>query len=161
MDKVIEFLRSREDIKIRPMEMELGLPNATIKLSKGFIMPKHLDVIKDYLKKKYGYSEDGVMVMKNEDNIGTDTQIVKLYNVNNIPGFKDGKPRFKDNMGLWRKLDEYGYENKKDDDGGSHRLLKKEWEAQTVEMCTDVIGKFYIANNGRKIYVEFNKADKK
>lgn len=159
MEKIIEFLKSREDIKISTLEKELGLANATIKVSKGYIIPKHLDVIRQYLIDHYGYSDNKVEAMKHEDNKDADTQIVKMYNKTRIPGFKDNKLRYKDSVGLWRFVDDY-VSVKGEDGKVIGTKLKDDWEAQTGEMCVDLIGKFYIANNGRKVYVEYNKVKK-
>lgn len=55
MQDLLSFFKSHGNIKIRPLEEELGLPNATIKLRRGYICPKHIPVIQAYLKKEYGY----------------------------------------------------------------------------------------------------------
>lgn len=150
MENVIKFLKDRVDIRIGPLEKELGLPNATIKLHKDYISPKHLDVIRDYLVKNYGYSDDvTVEAMSSDNGVDSPTQIVKMYNVGRIPGFKDGKLRFQDQMGLWRRVDNYGC----DKDGN----IKEEWKSASGELFEDEMGGFYIANNGRKIYVNYKQ----
>lgn len=147
MDSIVEFLKTRSDIKIASLEKELGLPNASIKLSKDYIAPKHEEAIRDYLIKHYGYSEDVVEEIKKEDNVGSITQIVKKYNVGRIPNFTDKKLRFQDDIGLWRRVENYGC----DKDGN----IKPEWTTASGEVFEDELGGFYIANNGRKIYVTY------
>jgi len=156
MERLVEFLRSRSDIKVSTIEKKLGLANATIKLGKGHIVPKHVELIRGYLIKYYGYSENKVEEIKKEDNIPGDAKrVVKVYNVGRIPGFTDGRLRFQDSIGLWRRVEHYGYDKVKDERGKEVMVLRKEWEAQTGEMCEDERGRFYVANNGRKVYVDF------
>jgi len=149
MDSIVEFLKTRSDIKIASLEKELGLPNASIKLTKDYIAPKHEEAIRDYLIKHYGYSEEIVEEMKSEDNINSPTRIIKQYNEGYKPGFKDGIMRYRDSIGLWRKLNSAAaFEN-----GGT--ILKKELQPQNDEVMDDEVGSFYIANCGWKIYVTY------
>jgi len=151
MDKIVKFLRERSDIKIGSLERELGLPNATIKLNKGYIIPRHVEDIKAYLIKHYRYEEDMDLEIRNEDNadMSVNTQIVKIYNVGMIPSFKDNKLRFQDDIGRWRRVEDYGC----DKDGN----VKEDWTNSVGKLFDDEIGGFYIANNGRKIYVNYKQ----
>jgi len=149
MEDIIKFLKERPDIRVRPLEEELGLPNASIKISKEFIMPKYVEVVREYLKKHYGYSEEIVEEMKSEDNVNGPTRIIKQYNEGYKPGFRDGIMRYRDSMGLWRKLNSAAAFEK---DGTT---LKNELQPQNDEVMDDDMGSFYIANCGWKIYVTY------
>lgn len=158
MKDLINFLKEREDISIHKIETDLKLPNATINTRKEYITPKHVDAIRKYLIKHYGYESNLKEVIYSRDNRVVNPNLsmptVKMYNVGRIPGFKDSLHRFQDKQGLWRRLAEECMTLDKDNKTGP-KILKKAYEPQSDEIPKDHIGSFYIANNGIKVYTDF------
>lgn len=54
MKELVDWLRLHPAISIRTVERALGLPNTSINLRKGYITPKHVNAVGEYLK-GYGF----------------------------------------------------------------------------------------------------------
>lgn len=157
MEDLIKFLEDRPDIVVRKIEKALGLPNATIKVSAGYIASKHLDAVEAYLAANYGYKQGLVDLQQNEDNKGGKRVFATIHS-KRLMGFKDGKLRYFDDQGLWRRLEDYGMIK---DGMTGKKVLKEEWEPQSGELFKDRLGEFYIANNGTQVYISYNEDKEK
>lgn len=151
---IIEFLKCNENISINKMEKELGMANRTIRTdgSRG-IPEKYIEGIEDYLK-PFGYDPDMVSLVKEEikeDNL-KEAVVKKIWNEGWILGYNDKIYRYRDEEGLMRRLVPEDYSPEKDDKG---REIDKKWQPQDGTLHDDEIGKFYIARNGIKVYVDY------
>jgi len=167
MKKLVEFLKENPHISIRKIERDLGLRQSTIRLTEEIIPEKSIDKIREYLVEHYGFGE----IVNLDGNMESKSQIIHKYNVGRIPGFTDGLLRFQDEVGLWKRVANFGmveqlkdYPKKevKKTKGLSNaysvpnrKILKEGYKPQSEERFTDKIGEFYIANNGLKIYEKF------
>lgn len=165
MKDLINFLQERPDIQIRTIERSLKLPNATISTRNSYITPKHVEVIKKYLIKHFGYEENLKEAVENFDNfpavdknlstppdLSTPNPTLKMYNVGRIPGFQDNIHRFQDKQGLWRRITDNCMVTDKDK---NTKVIKPTYQPQSDEILTDKIGSFYVANNGIKVYISY------
>lgn len=161
MKKIVEFLKANPHISIREMERDLELRQSSINLYKGIIPEKYLDKIREYLENHFGFGE----LVDKDGNLESKSQVVHKYNVDRIPGFTDGLLRFQDEVGLWKRVANFGMTEKKREDKElahchsvlNEKVLKDAYKPQGEERFTDKIGVFYIANNGLKIYEKFKK----
>lgn len=148
MKKIVEFLKANTHISIRKIERDLELRQSSIRLTEGIIPEKSVEKIREYLIEYFGFGPLEYL----DGNLESKTQVVHRYNVGRIPGFTDGLLRFQDEIGLWKRVANFGMIEK---DG--KKVLKDGFKPQGEECFTDKIGEFYIANNGLKIYEKFNK----
>jgi len=68
-----------------------------------------------------------------------------------IPGFKDQIHRYQDEGGLWRRLFPDCYQKGE---------LKSNWKPKDDEVHDNEIGNYYIANNGKKVYISYKQNKK-
>jgi len=152
MKEIVEFLKENPHISIRKMERDLRLRQSSIRLTEGIIPEKYLEKIREYLIEYFGFGPLEYL----DGNLESKSQVVHRYNVGRIPGFTDGLLRFQDEVGLWKRVMNFGMIEK---DG--KKVLRDGYKSQGEERFTDKIGEFYIANNGFKIYEKFKKIRKK
>ena len=152
MKEIVKFLKLNPHISIREMERDLELRQSTINLSKGFIPERYLDKVREYLENHFGFGE----IVDLDGNLESKSQVVHRWNVDRIPGFDDGLLRFQDEVGLWKRVVNFGATEVFVGKVGT-MVLKDSYKPQSEERFTDKIGEFYIANNGLKIYEKFNK----
>lgn len=151
MKKIIEYLKKNEQISIRKMSNDLNIPLGSINVKAGTIPQKYLQVVKDYLISNYDYKEEEVSIPTHEDNIQSEGKQMKMYNVGRIPSFPDNRLRYQDHQGLWRRAEDWCMEK----NGEGEKVLKRPWQAQTGEELNDVIGTYFMTNNGNKMYVAY------
>jgi hypothetical protein len=146
MKEIVKFLRLNPHISIREMERDLELRQSSINLSKGVIPEKSVEKVREYLENHFGFGE----IVDLDGNLESKSQVVHRYNVDRKPGFTDGLLRFQDEIGLWKRVVNFGMAER---DG--KKVLRDGYKPQGEERFTDKIGEFYIANNGLKIYEKF------
>jgi len=148
MKKIVKFLKANPHISIREMERDLELRQSSVNLKKGVIPEKSVEKVREYLENHFGFGE----IVDLDGNLESKSQVVRKWNVGRIPGFSDGLLRFQDEVGLWKRVVNFGMVEK---DG--KKVLRDGYKPQSEERFTDKIGGFYIAINGMKIYEKFKK----
>ncbi len=133
MKQMIEFIKNN-DISVRTIEKALDLPNASISVNKELISKKHVEMIKGYLEKNYGYGEEAM------EETRANNKPIKTFRWNDGRpyDFRDDLPRHKDEFGLWRVIE----------------IEKLEASPVDGELKEDWQGKYLLLNNGIKAYLE-------
>jgi hypothetical protein len=149
MDTIELFIKEKS-VNLSEMERELNLPSKSLRTDRT-LPKKHLPVIIQYLKEKYGY---GSVEITEVDKPEEKSVLQKVWNKNFIPNWHDGIVRYQDpENGLWKRL--MAWQSHVVKETGEIKL-NDEFLPASQEVFTDKLGRFYVAKNGIKVY-KFDK----
>ena len=156
-DELLNFIREH-GITINRIEKYLNLSRGGLKIRDGKLPTKHLLSVRLFLKSEYGFGStiaERVEIKEDNPNKPEKTQ---RYNLKRGYVFDDGKPRYKDELGLWRVVDVTSVVCEQHEYEGYDEFIKREKNLTSNnpidgELKRDWQGEYLILNNGIHAYI--------